>query len=169
MERTPRNTQTIKKKLDSEETRKSVQQVKLVSVQTEFSQNLYLSLASTNYRAKRTAKFVYSAPVVQSPYFEPSPYLTLIYQANIFPELSQPTPDTRQLETTSLCPKAHQNYSDQPILNYLPCSALISRKPNKDSGLGFPITPSCLLTYIGASPCGLVWYGILPPLGKCKG
>ena len=37
MERTPRNTQTIKKKLDSEETRKSVHQVKLVSVQTEFS------------------------------------------------------------------------------------------------------------------------------------
>ena len=37
MEQTPRNTQTIKKKLGSEETRNSEQQVKLVSVQTEFS------------------------------------------------------------------------------------------------------------------------------------
>ena len=49
-----------------------------------------VSLASINCRAKLKAKVVCISPVIQSPYFEPSAYLTLTYQANISPEQHQP-------------------------------------------------------------------------------
>lgn len=51
--------------------------------------------------------------VMQSPFFKALPFLPATHQTSMFPGLGQPLP-----------PKAHRNYSDQPILSCFPSPAL---------------------------------------------
>ena len=52
---------------------------------------------------------------------------------------------------SSLGPTACWNYSNQPILVCLPCSAFPTEIPRKAAAPGLPLTPSCLRSSTGAS------------------
>lgn len=79
---------------------------------------------------------------MQSPYLQLPPYLPLTHQVNIPLALITPGLSTAQLETISIA-QSPQNYSDQPVLNYLCCPDLpFSLNYNKGS------RPCCLLTLL---------------------